>query len=155
MHIGRKAAALAGAAVLATMVAGVAVSQTSTADRSIRYRQGVLRAMDWHFGTLVSMTKGERPYDKAVATRAATFVEQLSHMPWDGFGPGTESGAPTKAKPEIWLDTDKFKQLAEALQSKTPKLAAAAQSGDAAQLGPAVKEVEDACRDCHRQFRAR
>jgi len=144
---------LAGFAVVLASTAVMA--QVSTSDRSIRYRQGVLRAMDWQFGVLVGMVKGERPYDKALALRSATFVEQLSHMPWDGFGPGTESGAPTKAKADIWLDTAKFKQLQDELMAQTAKLPAAAQGGDAAQLAPTVKAVDEACRNCHRAFRER
>jgi cytochrome c556 len=73
-------------------------------------------------------------------------------MPWDGFGPGTDTGAPTKAKPEIWKEQAKFKQLQEALRVETGKLASVAGSGlDGlkGQLGATGK----ACTNCHDDFR--
>jgi len=144
------ASALAVVAAFSTAV----WAQTPPADRAIQYRQGVFKAMGWHMGVLGSMAKGERPYDAATAARSAKFVSELSAMPWDGFGPGTESGAPTKAKPEIWKEQAKFKQLQDALQVETGKLAAAA-GGGLDSLKGAVGATGKACSNCHDDFRAK
>jgi cytochrome c556 len=141
------------AGLVLALAAGVAVAQDVKPDRAIKYRQGVLGAMGWHFGILGAMAKGELPYDKDVALRSATFVQQLSHMPWDGFTPGSDQGAPTKAKPDVWKEPAKFKERQDALMAATPKLVAAANTGDVAQLRAAVGTVGGACKDCHDQFR--
>ena len=60
-----------------------------------------MTAQGWNLGILGAMAKGDRPYNKDEAVRAATFVNQLLAMSWDAFAPGTDTGAPTKAKPEI------------------------------------------------------
>ena len=57
------------------------------------------------------MAKGSRPYDKDVAVRSAKFVNELIEMPWDGFAPGSDTGAKTAAKPEIWKDRAEFDRL--------------------------------------------
>ena len=124
-------------------------------DRAIKYRQGIMTAQGWQMGILGAMAKGERPYDKDVALRSATHLDQLVYMAWEGFTPGSDQGAPTKAKPDIWKDPAKFKKLQETLQAETPNLVAAAKTGDVAQLRPAVGAVGKVCSDCHDEFRSK
>jgi cytochrome c556 len=139
--------------LMAGMIAASAIAQDVKPDRAIKYRQGVMGAIGWHFGILGSMAKGDRAYDKDVALRSATFVQELSHMPWDGFVAGSDKGAPTKAEPEIWKEPAKFKEHQDALMTATPKLVTAANTGDVAQLRAAVGTVGKACKECHDDFR--
>ena len=143
---------MAGCLLVGT-VAASAMAQEVKPDRAIKYRQGVMTAINWHFGILGAMAKGDRPYDKDVALRSATFVDELVQMPWDGFGPGTDKGAPTKAKPEIWKEPAKFKEHQEALLAQAPKLVAAARTGELAELKTAVSAAGKACSGCHDDFR--
>ena len=138
---------------LASVVAAGAVAQNVRPDRAIKYRQGVMTAMNWNFGVLAAMAKGDRAYDKDAALKSATFVEELSHMPWDGFAPGTDKGAPTKALPEVWKEPAKFKEHQDALMNAAPKLVAAAKTGELAALKTAVGEAGRACNGCHDDFR--
>lgn len=139
----------------ATLVGTFSLSvYAQTADRAIQYRQGTLRAMNWHFGVLANMVKGSTPYDSATAARSAKFVHELSAMPWDGFTPGSDTGAPNKARPAVWTERAKFDKLAQALQVETAKLASAAGT-DAAALRTALGATDQACRNCHDDFRAR
>ena len=142
---------LAAAALVATFSAAV---HAQTADRAIKYRQGVLNAMGWHMGVLGGMAKGTTPYDKDTAARSAKFVQELSGMPWDGFSPGSDSGAPTKARPEVWKEKPKFDKLAQDLQVETAKLASAAGT-DLAALRGAIGTTGRACTNCHDDFRAK
>jgi len=123
-----------------------------TADRAIKYRQGILQGMGWHMGVLGAMAKGERPYDKETAARSAKFVNELTDMPWDGFTPGSDAGAPTKAKPEIWKEKAKFDKYAQELKVETTKLASAAGT-DLNALKAAVGPTGKACSNCHDDFR--
>jgi cytochrome c556 len=84
--------------------------------------------------------------------RSATFLSQLALMPY-GFVPGSDQGAPTKAKPEIWKETAKFEKLQKDMQAETVKLVAAAQTGDPAALKTAVTDTGKACANCHDDFR--
>jgi cytochrome c556 len=143
---------VAGCALAAVVAAGAA-GQGVRPDRAIKYRQGVMTAINWNLGVLAAMAKGDRPYDKDVALKSATFVEALSHMPWDGFVAGSDKGAPTKALPEVWKEPAKFKQHEDALMNVTPKLVIAAKTGELAALKAAVGEVGRACNDCHDDFR--
>jgi cytochrome c556 len=139
---------VAAVAVVGTFSAAV---YAQTADRAVKYRQGIMQAQGWHMGALGAMAKGTRPYDRDVAVKHARFVDQLIHMPWEGFTPGSESGANTKAKPEIWKERAKFDKYAQDAMALTPKLVSAAGT-DVNALRAAVGEVGRACNNCHDDF---
>jgi cytochrome c556 len=138
-------------AALAVVGAFSTVVYAQTADRAITYRRGIMQAQGWHMGVLGGMAKGTRPYDKDVAVRSATFVSELVDMPWDGFIPGSETGAPTRAKPEIWKDRAKFDKYAQDAKAESVKLAAAAGNGLDA-LRAAIGPMGRACNNCHDDF---
>ena len=145
-------AKLACGAVLVAAVATTLYAQEMRPDRAVKYRQGIMYAMNVHFGVLSRMAKGDIPYNKDTAVRSAMFISDLAKMPWDGFAPVSYDGPRTKAKPEIWKDKATFDKLAEAMQAELPQLIAAAQSGDVAKLKPALSAVDDACSKCHDKF---
>lgn len=138
-------AALAVVGVFSTAV------YAQTADRAVKYRQGIMQAQGWHLGVLGGMAKGTRPYDKDVAMRSAKYVSELIHMPWEGFTPGSDAVANTKAKPEIWTERAKFDKYAEEAKAETAKLAAAAGNGLDA-LRSAIGPANRACNNCHDDF---
>jgi len=140
--------ALAALAVVGTFSA---IVHAQSADRVVKYRQGIMQAQGWHMGILGAMAKGTRPYDKDVAVRHAKFVDQLVHMPWEGFTPGSDAVPNTKAKPEIWTERAKFDKYAQDVQALTPKLVSAAGT-DLNALRGAVGEVGRACNNCHDDF---
>lgn len=142
---------IAALAVVGTFSAAV---YAQTADRAIKYRQGIMGAQGWHMGVLGGMAKGTRPYDKDVAARSARYVDMLVEMHIDGFGAGTEKGAPTRAKADIWQQKAKFDKYAQDIKLETTKLSANAGNGlDAlrASIGP----VGRGCQNCHDDFQAK
>lgn len=138
-------------AALAVVGTFSAVVYAQSADRVVKYRQGIMQAQGWHMGVLGGMAKGTRPYDKDVAVKHAKFVEALVQMPWEGFTPGSDTPANTKAKPEIWTEKAKFDKYAQEVQALAPKLVSAAGT-DLNALRSAVGEVGRACNNCHDDF---
>ena len=151
----KKHTRLALGAALALSFAATAQAQAPQPDRAIQYRQGVFKAMGWNMGPLGAMVKGERPFDKDLFLKNATRVEQLASMPWEGFGPGTDAGAPTKAKPEIWKNGAKFKQYQDEMQAATVKLVTAAKVGTLDAVKGPFGDLGKACSNCHDDFRAK
>jgi cytochrome c556 len=144
---------VSAAAVVAAFSVAV-LAQDMRPDRAIKYRQGIMQAQGWQMGVLSQIAKGEIPYNKDQAVRAATFVNELVKMSWEGYVPVSDTGN-TKAKPEIWKDKAKFDKLAQEVQAETPKLVAAANSGDVAQLRTAIGAVGKVCNNCHDEFRSK
>jgi cytochrome c556 len=152
----QKAVQLIAGLALAAGTASVASAQDVKPENAIKYRQGILRAQAWNMGIMGAMVKGAKPFNKDEFLLRATYLHELSAMAWEGFTPGSDQGAPTRAKPEVWKDPAKFKQLAEALQAATAKLDAAAKTGGTldAVKGP-FGEVAKACDNCHDDFRSK
>lgn len=140
---------------LAGIMAATVSAQEVKPERAIKYRQGIMVAQGWNMGSMAAMVKGERPYNKDEFLKRAVYLDHLVQMPWEGYTPGSDQGAPTKAKPEIWKDAAKFKQLGDKLQADVPKLVVAARTGDLNQIKPVFGEVGKICNDCHDEFRSK
>ncbi|MBS7780390.1 cytochrome c [Acidovorax sp. CCYZU-2555] len=138
---------------LAALTASLpAAAQFAKKDDAIDYRQSALSVMATHFGSLGAMAKGDVPYDAKAAQENADIVVFMSRLPWAGFGPGTEGG---KAKPNVWTENAKFKELAGKMEGEAVKLAAAAKQGDVASLKAAFGATAGSCKACHDSFRNR
>jgi cytochrome c556 len=99
------------------------------------------------------MAQGRAPWDaKAFATAAerAAFIATVTP---DTFPAGSESGAPTKAKPEIWRNEAEIGRLMTDLQSKTAALATAAKGGNVDAAKAALGAAGQTCKACHDKYK--
>ncbi|RZL90565.1 MAG: cytochrome c [Variovorax sp.] len=125
-----------------------AFAQFAKTEDAIKYRQSAMFIQSQHVSRLGAMASGRAPYDAAAAVANAQVVAEISKLPWAGFGPGTEGG---NAKPDIWKEQPKFKELNEKLMAETSKLPAAAANLDT--LKAAMASVGGTCKSCHDTFR--
>ena len=149
----KKALWMAG--LLAGIVASTANAQFAKPEDAIRYRQSALNLIGNHTVRIGAVVKGDKPFNAAEVQQSAALIETLSKLPWEAFGPGTEQGGNTKAKPDIWKDPAKFKQAAENMQAEAAKLSAAAKSGNLDQVKAAFGGLGKSCKACHDDFRAK
>jgi len=149
---GRLVATAGTAIILAVALATPGLAQDAA--KSIKYRQSAHFLLGWNIGPLGAMVKGEIPFDAAAAKMRATRLAQVAPMIAEGYPAGSATGAPTKAKPEIWENMDDFRQKAADLETTTTKLAAAAETGDLKQIGPALGAVGNACKGCHDKYKS-
>lgn len=149
-----KTLASLGLAAATLVCAGPAAAQFAKAEDAIKYRQSALFVMSQHFGRIGAMANGRIPFDAKVAADNAEIVADMAKLPWGGFVAGSDKGAPTKAKPEIWAEQAKFKDLNEKLQAETVKLVAAAKTGNLDNLKTAFGNTAAACKACHDNYRA-
>ena len=146
------ATALAGAAVLFTGAAS-AQQHFGKAEDAIKYRQSAFAIAGHHFSALGAMANNKAPYDAKAAAEHADVLAAVANLPWAAFGPGTDKGAPTKAKPEIWTEQAKYKEHATKLETESVKLAAAAKTGNLDNLKAAFGEAAKTCKACHDAYR--
>jgi len=142
------------AAIAALMLATAlpAAAQQLKPDRQIQLRQAAYRLMGYNFGSLNAMVQDKKPYNKEEAGRNADFVAMLSEVPKDFFGPGTEAGAPTDAKPDIWKNRSDFDAKMNRMIEEAKKLPQAART-DLAALKKAVGDAGAACKACHDEYK--
>ena len=121
-------------------------------DVLVAQRQAAMKLIGKYFGPIGAMMKGAAPYNADVVAVNATYLENLSRMPWDGFDPSTK-GEKSKAKPEVFTDTAKFKAAADLMEGEMAKLGAAARAKNEAGVRAAFGAVAKSCGGCHDAFR--
>ncbi|MDZ7922296.1 cytochrome c [Rhodoferax sp.] len=131
-----------------------AMAQFAKPEDAIKYRQSSLFVMQQNFARVAAMAAGRVPFDAKVAAESAEVAAYMSKLPWAAFGDGTDKGAPTKAKAEIWTDKAKFNEYAEKMQGDMNKLNAAAKTGNLDSIKAAVGAVGGSCKTCHDAFRS-
>lgn len=98
------------------------------------------------------MAKGQVTFDAKKAAEAAQDIELTAKKIPELFPEGT-GGHPSEAKPEVWTKWDEFAEDAEALGVAAKDLVAALEAS-APDWKAKFKGVIDACKTCHKTFRA-
>lgn len=144
---------LAVAGGLATLAAP-AYAQFNKPEDAIRYRQSAMVLIGNNMGRINAQLKASTPNVQVIQSSAAV-VEFASKLPFEAFIPGSETGGTpaTRAKPEVFKDTDKIKQLAEKMQGEVVKLNAAAKGGDINAIRAAFGDAGKSCKACHDDYR--
>ena len=146
--------------VLTVIAAGAALTSLSAAaqfqkpEDAIKYRQSALTVMANHLGRVGAMAQGKAPFDAKAAADNAAIVVKMSKLPWVAFAEGTDKGMPTRAKPEIWKEGAKFKDLQTKMMAEAEKFDAAAKTGSLDNIKAAIGDLGKACKACHDDFRA-
>ncbi|MFO1218864.1 MAG: cytochrome c [Burkholderiaceae bacterium] len=144
---------VASAATLATLASLPAAAQFQKPEDAIKYRQSAFTVMANHLGRVSAMAQGRAPFDAKAAADNAAIVVTMSKLPFAAFVEGSDKGAPTRAKPEVWKDSAKVKDLAEKMQAEAVKFEAAAKSGNLDSIKAAVGDLGKACKACHDDYR--
>jgi len=131
-----------------------AAAQFAKPEDAIKYRKSALTVTAAHFGRLGAMASGKAPFDAKAASENADIVASMSKLPWAAFGEGTDVGE-TKAKPEIWKQSAKFKEDSDKFQAEAAKLAAAAKTGKEDVFKAAFTATAGTCKTCHDDFRSK
>lgn len=145
----KKSLLAAGLAV--AVMSGEALAQAKP-EVVVKQRQSAMTLMGKYFGPMAGMAQGRVPYDAKIVQRNAGFLDNLSRMPWDGFGENTK-GVKSAALPAIWSDSAKWSEAADRLQNEASKLYAVSRSGDEAAVKAQIGAVGKSCGACHESFR--
>ena len=139
-------------AALAFTLAAPAQAQFAKPEDAIKYCKASFTVMAAHFGRLGAMANGRVPYEAKAAAENAEVVSALAKLPWTAFGDGTDKGE-TRAKPEIWKESAKFKEASDKMVAEMGKLNTAAKAGNLDALKAAFGPAAASCKACHDNFR--
>lgn len=139
--------------VIASLLALPAFAQFRKPEDAVKYRQSVMYTMGHHFyGRLGAMVNGRVPFDAKLAAENADVIVTLARLPWVGFGPETNGVGKSDAKPAIWTEQAKFKDLGDKMQLEVVKLQTASRTGDLEALKAAYRATGNSCKACHDAF---
>jgi cytochrome c556 len=155
MSISARMTRILALAALALVAAGTVQAQGSKeAEQAIAYRKAAYTVLYNNFGPLGAMATGKMPYDAKLFQSRAERVAFMATITPDVFPAVSKSGAPTKAKPEIWDNQAEFTKLMKDLTDKTAALAVASKSGSLDTIKPAFGAAAQTCKACHDKFKA-
>lgn len=141
------------AAIIAAALPLTAHAQFAKPEEAVKYRQSALSLMGTHFSRIGAVVRGAAPFDAQQVQNNAALVQTMSVLPWQGFVAGTDKGVPTRAKPEIWSDSAKFKTAQDNMIKAVANLSAVSKSGNLDQVKTAFGDAGRACKACHDDFR--
>ena len=149
MKISRAIAVLVCSSVLALP----ALAQFRKPEDAVKYRQSVMYTMATHlYSRIGAMVNARVPFDAKAAAEHADVVATLSRLPWVAFTPDTQNVGKTDAKPAVWTEQPKFKDLSEKMQAEVLKLQTVARTGDLDALKAQYRLTTNACKACHDAF---
>jgi len=127
-------------------------AQFAKAEDAIKYRKASYTLMAAHFGRLGAMVQGKVPFDPKGAADSAEVLALVSRLPYAAFVEGSDKGE-TRAKPEIWSESGKFREAADKNMAEVGKVVAAARTGNLDTLKAAFGSAAPTCKACHDHFR--
>lgn len=144
-------------ACIAIVLLGATIGTTAIAQHKpesvIHYRQSLMTVIGWNLGAMAEMVKGKTPWDTQQFTQRAEHLESLAPQIPEGFTKGSDKGAKTDAKADIWANPDDFHAKADDLVTETKALVAATKTGDADKMKQQFKQTAHACKACHEKYK--
>jgi len=134
------------------MLIGTGVASAQSIEKAIKYRQGAFSVMGWHFGAIVDMIKGKRPFDREDFARRAKIMSDVSFIPLEGFVANSFEGS-TKSKVEIWANFSDFEAKLKQMQEAATHLSTASLSDDYDATKRAAIKLGKTCKSCHDEYR--
>jgi cytochrome c556 len=138
-------------AVLLTGLTGTVVIADEADERTIKYRQSVMKSVGGHTGAIYQIVKNNNPNRSHLKAHARA-LHDLTGMISAAFQKQT-SGGKTRSKQEIWSDASGFKSKVNDAQSAAREFDAAASSGNDAEIGAKLDALLDTCKGCHKEYR--
>jgi cytochrome c556 len=145
------------AGVVLALGAGVSATAFAQAkpDVLVKQRQAAMTLIGKYWGPLAGMASGKvTPYNADIVARNATYLENLSQMPWDGFHESTK-GEKSRVLPAAWTNKAKFDDFAQRMQTEVAKLGEVARAKNEAGVKAQFGAVGKTCGGCHENFRAK
>lgn len=149
--------AVSGLAALAVVaIAAVAIAQdvvvdpaiaSMTPDQKVAARQAAMKQNGGVLKTAGTLTGAD------AAAAADSLIQSFTNFP-ALFPADTNGVAGTEAKAEIWTNIDAFNAIFAKSLDGAKAMKAAAEAGDTAAYGAALKTIGGTCGECHQQFRS-
>jgi cytochrome c556 len=117
----------------------------------IKDRQQAMKDIGGAMKKLGAIAKKEAPFDAGVVEENAGIIAESLKEVADLFPEGSDKGdVETWAKPAIWTDHADFEEKRETAEAKAVALRSVASE---AEFGPALGELGNACKSCHKVYR--
>jgi len=121
---------------------------------AIHYRQSLFRVIVWNWMPMTAMSRGRIPFEAASFAKHSARVAALATQLHEGFPAGSDSGAETEAKAEIWTQSADFASKVKRFETESARLARISKGGDEAAIKVQFAHVGNTCKACHEKYKA-
>jgi cytochrome c556 len=145
--------ALGVAAGLASVTVAVAVAATPKENHAAYVRRdNAMKELGRNFNVAIGwVTNGRMQFSQDTVTAAENTVRLIPNMV--SLFPVGSDVTESHLKPGLTTDPNKVKQLVDAVQKSATTLVDQVKTGDMDKIAAIYKTVNDACGDCHNDFR--
>lgn len=117
-------------------------------EKALQARQAGYYLMGQQMARINATIKGDVAMDKPALQFSAEVLDLMGRLVQDNYVPGSDQGK-TQAKPAIWKEMQRFKQLGQESQAEVVKLKEAIARGDMAAIKTAYGNTGKSCKTCH------
>lgn len=142
----------------AILFSGLLLSTSTLADvkpeAAIVYRQSLYHVILWNYLPLADMVKGKTPFDAKEAARRAERIAAVVPQLLEGFPKGSDTGAKTEAKAEIWNNFADFESKMNDFVKESRALVDAVKTSDEEKFKAQFQKTSGTCKACHEKYKA-
>jgi cytochrome c556 len=138
-------------ALASAVIAGPLLAEASDFEKA---RLANYRELGTAFKNVMDELRSGTP-ETLIIQMSAREIRKASQQQYNWFpaGSGPASGVKTEARAEIWTQPADFKARQDAFAAQAAAFQSAAQSGDVGKIRAAARQLGEACKACHTQFR--
>ena len=138
--------------VCTAVISMLMVTMPAMADpeAEVKYRRDVMKAIGGLMGSMGGILRN-RIHSEDLAVHANAMAS-LSKVAPGVFAEGTLTDK-SNALPSVWEEPEAFSEAMMKFVEAADGMAAAANSGDMAQIGPAIQALGGSCKGCHDDFK--
>lgn len=117
----------------------------------IKYRQSVMLSQRAHMAAATAIIQGKVDFKDQLGHHVKSLEATTKDIP--SLFPKDSDFGDTKALDAVWKNNAEFLKSAKNAHEKSQALAKTVASGDTKNYAPRLKELQEACRSCHKDFR--
>jgi cytochrome c556 len=137
--------------VVGVVALGYMVPALADGEVEYKYRQSVMKSVGGHMGAMGGILKNQvHLEDLALHARGLAALSEIAPKVF----PDGSNVDKSKAKAAIWENPEDFNEKMSNFGSAAKKMAAAAESGEMSQIGPAIQGLGGTCKGCHDDYKA-
>lgn len=130
---------------------GAAHATEATTEDIVKYRQAAMKSQREHLAAVTAIVHGKVPYSAHLSGHASALAAIATHI--KELFPAATGSSESNALERVWTDAAEFEARAADNARKAAALAQAVSAKATGDLPVRVRELQESCKSCHKDFR--
>ena len=117
----------------------------------VKYRQNIMVSQRAHMAAAAAIIEGKVEFNDQLNGHVRALEAMSKDIP--NLFPNDSNVGETKALDAVWKNNAEFVKRAKTAQEKSRELVKTVEAGDTQNYGARLKDLLDACKSCHKDFR--